>query len=214
MKKVINSLAIVLLAASAPIYSVSASEASTDGTDNVQATSDQSTSATGSDADEQMENFGWGGGHGGGGFHPSPGPGPGMAAAALHPGPGLGPGHGGGASPRSWSWPRTRRRLAPGLSGTEPYPIHHGGYPWPHWDHPAFVRPIYYWDWNRLATVTCTAQDSEGELFPVTEDGYVGIGYQPVLPQMGDAAMDLATTRPVATPVASWSAVIPVTKTE
>lgn len=39
-------------------------------------------------------------------------------------------------------------------------------------------------------TVTCTAQDSVGELFPVTEDGYVGVAYEPVLPQIEDAALD------------------------
>jgi hypothetical protein len=38
--------------------------------------------------------------------------------------------------------------------------------------------------------VTCTAADSEGGLYPVTEDGYGGIEYQEQLPAIEDAAID------------------------
>jgi hypothetical protein len=101
-----------------------------------------------------------GGGHGGGGFHPGPGPHP-----FPHPHPGGG---------HHW----------------DPYPIHHGYHPWPHWGHPFFPRPVYYWDWNRLREVTCTAQDSAGDLYPVTEDAYTGIEYQSELQSIEDAALD------------------------
>jgi len=52
------------------------------------------------------------------------------------------------------------------------------------------VRPIYHWDWYRLHAVTCTAEDSSGDLFPVTEDGYIGNVYQSRLEQIEDAALD------------------------
>jgi hypothetical protein len=38
--------------------------------------------------------------------------------------------------------------------------------------------------------VTCTAEDSEGDLYPVTEDGYVGIEYQSSLDEIEDNALD------------------------
>jgi hypothetical protein len=38
--------------------------------------------------------------------------------------------------------------------------------------------------------VTCTAEDSYGDLFPVTEDGYFGFEYRERLEQTEDAAID------------------------
>jgi hypothetical protein len=38
--------------------------------------------------------------------------------------------------------------------------------------------------------VTCTASDDNGDLFPVTEDGYFGYDYQDRLPEIEDAALD------------------------
>jgi hypothetical protein len=95
---------------------------------------------------------------------------------------GHGGGHGGGGH-GGGGW-------HPGHPGHEPFPVHHGGYPWPHWNHPPFVRPVYGWFWDRLVAVTCTAEDSYGELYSVTEDGYVGPAFEPVLPQVEDAALD------------------------
>jgi hypothetical protein len=38
--------------------------------------------------------------------------------------------------------------------------------------------------------VTCTAQDSNGEFYPVTEDGYFGWQYQSHMDEIEDAAID------------------------
>lgn len=70
-----------------------------------------------------------------------------------------------------------------------PYPIHHGHHPWPHWNHHWIPRPVYYWDWEHIHWVTCTAEDSSGYLYPVTEDGYFG-EFQSRLEQIEDAALD------------------------
>jgi hypothetical protein len=148
---------------------------------------------------------GYGGGHGGdhgggfGGGHPGP----------NHPGPGGYPGdHGGYGGHGDYH---------PGHGGDHDYhhgynpgyhpgypghgiPGHHydhggwvghgGGYPWHHWEHPVVVRPIYGWNWPALRVVTCTAEDSYGDLFPVTEDGYFGSVYQDRIEEIQDAALD------------------------
>jgi hypothetical protein len=74
--------------------------------------------------------------------------------------------------------------------GVNPYPVHGGHYPWPHWPHPGFDRPVYGWDWDHLRVVTCTATNDAGDLFPVTEDGYAGFEYQNRLAEIEDAAID------------------------
>jgi hypothetical protein len=38
--------------------------------------------------------------------------------------------------------------------------------------------------------VTCTAQDSDGAQYPVTEDGYFGFAYQSEVPSIEDQALD------------------------
>lgn len=38
--------------------------------------------------------------------------------------------------------------------------------------------------------MTCTAEDSVGDLYPVTEDGYVGAEYEGILDQVEDTALD------------------------
>lgn len=48
--------------------------------------------------------------------------------------------------------------------------------PWRRWGHPEFVRPVYYWDWSQLHQVTCTAEDSYGDQYPVTQSTYSGFG--------------------------------------
>jgi hypothetical protein len=40
---------------------------------------------------------------------------------------------------------------------------------WQHWTHPAFARPYYYWNWGDIRQVTCVAEDSYGDQYPVTE---------------------------------------------
>jgi hypothetical protein len=58
-----------------------------------------------------------------------------------------------------------------------PRVIRHGGErPWRHWGHADFARPLYYWDWGALHNVTCTAEDSYGDQYPVTESTFAGFG--------------------------------------
>lgn len=47
---------------------------------------------------------------------------------------------------------------------------------WAHWEHPEFVRPVYYWNWSVIHNVTCTAEDSYGDQYPVTEAAWRGFG--------------------------------------
>jgi hypothetical protein len=48
---------------------------------------------------------------------------------------------------------------------------------WTHWDHPDFPRPAYYWNWSIVHSVTCTAEDSYGDQYPVTEAAGRGFGF-------------------------------------
>ena len=51
------------------------------------------------------------------------------------------------------------------------------GHPaWPRWEHPEFARPVYYWDWSVIHSVSCTAEDSYGDQYPVTENVGPGFG--------------------------------------
>lgn len=47
---------------------------------------------------------------------------------------------------------------------------------WKHWSHPEFVRPAYYWDWAAIHNVSCIAEDSYGDQYPVTQSTYPGFG--------------------------------------
>ena len=47
---------------------------------------------------------------------------------------------------------------------------------WRHWEHPEFSRPAYYWDWGTIHSVSCTAEDSYGDQYPVTESTWAGFG--------------------------------------
>jgi hypothetical protein len=144
-----------------------------------------------------------GGGHppgGGGGQPPHPvGPGPGQPPHPVGPGPGhpphpVGPGPGEGHPPYPYPHPGEPRPggYHPGDPSRpyEPYPVYGGHDPWPHWNHPPFPRPVYGWDWDRLHTVTCTAGDSNGDIFPVTESDYFGIQYESQLIEIEDTALD------------------------
>ncbi len=45
---------------------------------------------------------------------------------------------------------------------------------WKHWEHPEFARPAYYWEWAAIKHVTCIAEDSYGDQYPVTEATFAG----------------------------------------
>ena len=73
------------------------------------------------------------------------------------------------------------------LAGTSPFTrtpcaccarttMRYGEHPWRHWGHPEFVRPVYYWDWGVIHNVTCIAEDSYGDQYPVTESTFAGFG--------------------------------------
>jgi len=57
-----------------------------------------------------------------------------------------------------------------------PRSLVHGHSEWAHWNHPEFARPVYYWDWKRVHTVTCVAEDSYGDQYPISEAAAPGFG--------------------------------------
>jgi hypothetical protein len=57
-----------------------------------------------------------------------------------------------------------------------PRAIVHGRGGWAHWEHPEFARPVYYWDWAGVHNVTCIAEDSYGDQYPVSEGAAPGFG--------------------------------------
>jgi hypothetical protein len=57
-----------------------------------------------------------------------------------------------------------------------PSTVVHGHASWRHWSHPEFARPNYYWDWGHVHTVTCVAEDSYGDQYPVSEAATPGFG--------------------------------------
>jgi hypothetical protein len=65
--------------------------------------------------------------------------------------------------------PHQVRVLAPRVIG-------YGGHQWRHWEHPEFARPAYYWDWGGIHHVSCVAEDSYGDQYPVTEATFAGFG--------------------------------------
>ncbi len=60
---------------------------------------------------------------------------------------------------------------------------------WPHWNHPEMSRPVYYWDWGTVRGVTCVAEDSYGDQYPVTEPAGPGFGPDQMT-SVEDAALD------------------------
>src|ERR1051325_8368045 len=71
----------------------------------------------------------------------------------------------------------------------KPHIAKYGVHPWRHWGHPEFVRPIYYWDWPHVRQVTCIAEDSYGDQYPVTEETFKGFGL-PHMSTVEDDALD------------------------
>ncbi len=57
-----------------------------------------------------------------------------------------------------------------------PTVVRRGERPWRHWEHTEFARPTYYWNWSAIHTVTCTAEDSYGDQYPITEQTFSGFG--------------------------------------
>jgi hypothetical protein len=51
----------------------------------------------------------------------------------------------------------------------QPRAVVHGRSGWAHWEHPEFTRPVYYWNWDGVHNVTCIAEDSYGDQYPVSE---------------------------------------------
>jgi len=58
----------------------------------------------------------------------------------------------------------------------KPRVVRRGHATWNHWDHPDFQRPAYYWNWPAVHSVTCIAEDSYGDQYPVTEAAGRGFG--------------------------------------
>lgn len=54
--------------------------------------------------------------------------------------------------------------------------VKHGAHEWNHWPHPEFARPAYYWNWGTIRSVSCVAEDSYGDQYPVTEETAPGFG--------------------------------------
>jgi hypothetical protein len=111
---------------------------------------------------------------------PAPRPDPVRPGPAPRPEPGRPVGNGGGR-------PIGERPVG---RHYDPVTFRGGNYTWNRWDHPVFARPVYDWDWAVLRLVTCTAEDSEGDLYPVTEDGYIGVVYEDRVSDIEDAALD------------------------
>ncbi|HXU69657.1 MAG TPA: hypothetical protein VN947_10020 [Polyangia bacterium] len=59
-----------------------------------------------------------------------------------------------------------------------PKVIRWGAHPWRHWEHPEFARPVYYWNWGEVHNVSCTAEDSDGDQYPVSVSTWSGFGLQ------------------------------------
>ena len=59
-----------------------------------------------------------------------------------------------------------------------PRVVEHGVHGWGHWEHPEFDRPFYYWEWSTVRHVSCIAEDSYGDQYPVTEAASPGFGFE------------------------------------
>ena len=98
-----------------------------------------------------------------------------VAVAEEHRGPERAPapkfqGHPPGIHPRGATvHPHATRVLAPRV-------VVYGHHEWGHWAHPEFARPTYYWDWAAIHSVSCVAEDSYGDQYPVTESAVPGFG--------------------------------------
>jgi hypothetical protein len=78
--------------------------------------------------------------------------------------------HPSGVHPRGRTVPPHQTRVL------QPSNVQHGHTGWAHWNHPDFPRPNYYWNWAGVHNVTCVAEDSYGDQYPVTEAAAPGFG--------------------------------------
>jgi len=76
-----------------------------------------------------------------------------------------------GAHPRGATVPRHDVRVLSPVTVTR-----RGHRTWSHWDHPEFNRPSYYWNWSTIHSVSCVAEDSYGDQYPVSESTWSGFG--------------------------------------
>jgi len=91
--------------------------------------------------------------------------------------------HAPGAHPRGATVrPHAVRVLAPRA-------VFHGRTGWAHWEHPEFARPTYYWEWAGVHNVTCIAEDSYGDQYPVSEAAAPGFGLNNMT-EVEDDALD------------------------
>jgi hypothetical protein len=49
---------------------------------------------------------------------------------------------------------------------------------------------VFGWEWAEVSFVTCTAQDSYGDTYPVTESDYYGEEYEEQMDGIEDAALN------------------------
>jgi hypothetical protein len=96
-------------------------------------------------------------------------------------------GHPPGAHPVSPGWHQPVHPHA--VRVLRPHDMRYGEHPWRHWGHAEFVRPVYYWDWGVVRSVTCIAEDSYGDQYPVTESTFAGFGLVNMT-QVEDDALD------------------------
>jgi hypothetical protein len=77
------------------------------------------------------------------------------------------------------------------VRGPRPPVVIRGGiYGWPVFRHRTVVSRVYPFIWNRLQSVTCTSINNYGEEFSVTESGYYGDAYYPIMVNVENAAVD------------------------
>jgi hypothetical protein len=57
-----------------------------------------------------------------------------------------------------------------------PKVVKYGSHQWNHWGHAEFARPVYYWNWSVIRSVSCVAEDTYGDQYPVTEEVSSGFG--------------------------------------
>ncbi len=71
----------------------------------------------------------------------------------------------------------------------KPFMYVRGEHHWKHWEHPEFSRPAYYWDWALVHNVSCTAEDSYGDQYPVSQTTFAGFGLAN-MSEIEDEALD------------------------
>jgi hypothetical protein len=76
-----------------------------------------------------------------------------------------------------------------GIRVLAPRVVVRGNHPWTHWVHPEFLRPTYYWNWGAIRTVSCIAEDSYGDQYPVSQEAWAGFDLD-AMTTVEDEALD------------------------